>query len=339
MKRIFSLFVTVFLIVAVTISPTSVFASSDGVVHKKCLAVCGPSNSSEQWRENNVIGVKNTFQHLSISSGYYLNNTATNNAARQYINSFFSSADDDDINYLYFAGHGNANAINITDTTEGLYYSTIKTWLDSIPGHFVIFIQGCKSGGAIDGDRLGSERCMEETIIENFFENSSSQGKGALDGYKKYTVYCSCTKTEDSTHSNGYSRATSAWCRGLGYNITTGVSCAKFADTNSNNDGVVTAKELRDYATSFVTSSTSSETPCAYYYYFFETIYSLDYSLGDVNESGIIENADVLLIRQYLTNLSTLNSRQKKLADVDGDGAITLQDSLCLQKYIAGLPL
>ncbi|MCR5636220.1 MAG: S8 family serine peptidase [Clostridiales bacterium] len=60
-------------------------------------------------------------------------------------------------------------------------------------------------------------------------------------------------------------------------------------------------------------------------------------ALGDANIDGVISNADVTLIQQYIANLATLTDGQKVIADVTYDGYVTNADVTKLQQYLAGI--
>lgn len=56
--------------------------------------------------------------------------------------------------------------------------------------------------------------------------------------------------------------------------------------------------------------------------------------LGDINNDGVIDNEDVVLIRSYLANTTTFTEEQESRADVNKDGEITIEDATYLSKYI-----
>ena len=320
-------------------------ASSDGVITRRGFAVCGPDDPDCPWKSNNITHVAAALNACSISTST-LQSTYDYPAYVKYqITKYFTitnSADDDDVNYLYLTGHGNASAINVGCS---LSYSTLKQTLDAIPGHFVVFFQCCHSGGAIG--RGEGEKSIEEQIIENFFadesddaaDDSLTENRGAFEGNAKYTVFCSCEASQDSGHTpgvGGYSRSTYGWLKGLGYDITaTPHTCTKYADVNG--DYIVTADELHNYAYAYVNSVTTDYDPCYYSKYPFETVYTSYYRLGDASLDGAITLADVQLIQDYLDNLANLNWRQEELADVDADGVVTSADATLIYNYVNGI--
>lgn len=58
------------------------------------------------------------------------------------------------------------------------------------------------------------------------------------------------------------------------------------------------------------------------------------HKLGDVNDDGIIDNDDALLIQKYSSEFVDLTDEQKLRADVNKDGEINLNDSLLILQYI-----
>lgn len=318
-------------------------ASYDGVNNKKCLAICSDyttgSITIDQWKINNVNGVERTFLSHNISTTKYIDTTGLNQTIEQKINETFSGADDDDINYLYMTGHGDTGLINIG---EDMYYSDIKSITDQIPGRFVIFFQCCHSGSAIDSDLRNNAKSFEEQICDSFFSEESQEEDRSFAGYPKYTIFCACESDELAYHSwwspnNSYSYATEAWMLAMGYEIESSWPNDSPADINF--DGIITAKEIQDYTEDyFIECNLYNEHdshPCYYSMYYFETVYTDDYLLGDVNEDGAIAMADILMTMRYINGVGNLSSRQIQLADVSGDGYITETDKLYIQKYVA----
>lgn len=57
---------------------------------------------------------------------------------------------------------------------------------------------------------------------------------------------------------------------------------------------------------------------------------------GDVNNDGIISNADITLTQRYIAGLETLDAHQKIAADVNGDGRVSMLDVTLMQRVLAG---
>ncbi len=58
---------------------------------------------------------------------------------------------------------------------------------------------------------------------------------------------------------------------------------------------------------------------------------------GDVNGDGIISNADVTLLQQYLVKSATLDKYQLIAANVNGDNYVDVNDATMISKLISGL--
>lgn len=59
--------------------------------------------------------------------------------------------------------------------------------------------------------------------------------------------------------------------------------------------------------------------------------------MGDIDNNGTIDNADVLLVQYYASELVTLTDSQKLVADVSGDGYVTTYDATLIQQKILGI--
>ncbi len=57
---------------------------------------------------------------------------------------------------------------------------------------------------------------------------------------------------------------------------------------------------------------------------------------GDVNGDGIINNADVTLLQQYLAGFQKLDEYQLIAADVDGDKDVNIKDTTMISFLING---
>lgn len=59
--------------------------------------------------------------------------------------------------------------------------------------------------------------------------------------------------------------------------------------------------------------------------------------LGDVDNNGIIDIADVTNIQKHLSGLLTFNDSIKEAADLNKDGVISIDDATALQRMLAGI--
>ncbi len=189
---------------------------------------------------------------------------ATKTAIISAIASSFSGADDNDISYFYFSGHGiSYEGISYLCPTEVMYTSPLSAYigtnelesaLSAIPGRKVVILDSCHSGGFI-GKGKGEITISKEELISfndeiiNVF--SQAQSKGLLTT-NQYKVLTSChydqSSWETSPHPDGnpYGVFTRAFCNGCGYDD--GVS---YADSNS--DTKITLDELYEYIRDFIT--------------------------------------------------------------------------------------
>jgi len=178
-----------------------------------------------------------------------LNATKTNIISG--IASTFSGADDNDISYFYFSGHGTYSGSFTTsyicptdfDGTSGSAISVdgLESALSAIPGRIVVLLDSCYSGGFIgkgegeddfDNDNLET---FNNNIINTFL---MGQSKGLLTT-NQYKVLTACHYNEPcseySPHpidGNPFGWFSSALCEGCGYNT---YSHPYPADDNENN--------------------------------------------------------------------------------------------------------
>ena len=58
--------------------------------------------------------------------------------------------------------------------------------------------------------------------------------------------------------------------------------------------------------------------------------------LGDVNNDGVVDDKDALLLRQYLAGVIDETGLDISLADMNQDGSVDAKDQLRLRRLIAG---
>lgn len=62
-----------------------------------------------------------------------------------------------------------------------------------------------------------------------------------------------------------------------------------------------------------------------------------DVDYGDVNEDGVVNVEDVVLVMQYILGLTQLDPDQQNAADVNGDGIINVEDVVLVMQYVLSL--
>ena len=165
---------------------------------------------------------------------------ATKTAILQGIASAFSGADDNDISYFYFSGHGDCGACVwglftsyicptnslLTSYDNDISINELEIALSAIPGTKVVILDSCFSGGFIGKGKEKITNSKEETISFNdeiIDVFSQAQSKGLLTT-NQYKVLTSChfyqSGMENSPHwvdGNPYGYFTAALCTGCGY--------------------------------------------------------------------------------------------------------------------------
>ena len=159
---------------------------------------------------------------------------AKKDAIFEGIASTFIDADDNDISYFYFTGHGSWDLNSISyicpadanDTVDSLIsIDELETELSKIHGTKVIFLDSCHSGGFIgkgkrkdyfDRDSLAA---FNNNVINIF---SISQSKNLANNQYKVLTSChifqTCLSMVDLVNpENSYGLFTTALCSGCGY--------------------------------------------------------------------------------------------------------------------------
>lgn len=163
--------------------------------------------------------------------------SATKSNILQNIASTFSAADNNDISYFYFSGHG----IRVNNTfylcpTEANYYAPMSTYisvdeleaaLSAIPGTKVVFLDSCHSGGFIGKGMREIQISKEELAsfndeVINVFSQAESKGLLTTNQYKVLTschYYQECIGLSPTTPSDfdPFGVFTMALCAGCGY--------------------------------------------------------------------------------------------------------------------------
>ena len=179
-----------------------------------------------------------TFSNISYLKDWQ----ATKSNILQSISSAFSGADNNDVSYFYFSGHGSwvvgstfyicpADATSFADSAISV--NELESALSAIPGIKVVFLDSCYSGGFI-GKAIDNTTGLKEKL-ESFNDEvitvfSQAQPKGLLttDQYRVLTschYYQTCWEIYPE-EGNPFGVFTMALCNGFGYSS----SCP--ADTN-----------------------------------------------------------------------------------------------------------
>lgn len=176
--------------------------------------------------------------------------SATKAAIMNSIASTFSGADDNDISYFYFSGHGGEylgtyyicpSDILLTSYENDISVNELEIALSSIPGTKVVILDSCHSGGFIgkgDGKIIIPKEELESFNNEIIDIFSQAQSKGLLitNQYKVITS-CrgnqTCLGSEDPINpENSFGVFTMALCEGCGYNT---YNHPYLADNDENN--------------------------------------------------------------------------------------------------------
>ena len=175
-------------------------------------------------------GVSNT----GFSTINYLKDwQATKLNILQRIASTFSGADNNDISYFYFSGHGsrvgNTSYLCPTDTISSvdldISVDELESTLSAIPGTKVVFLDTCHSGGFIGkgkGEITISQEELESFNNEIINVFSQAQSKGLLTT-NQYKVLTACLSFQVSVEiplpleGDPFGVFTMALCEGCGY--------------------------------------------------------------------------------------------------------------------------
>jgi len=199
------------------------------------------------------------------SSGFSLINElinlhATKSAILNGIANAFSGADNDDVSYFYFTGHGiNSSGVSYLCPTDVLYYSPLSSYistnelesaLSAIPGTKVVILDSCHSGGFI-GRPIGEEEISTNpqdfnSIVINVFLSRDLTGS-------QYKVLTSCLSSQECvelvpSEGDPFGLFSGVLCEGCGYDYYTH---PYLADGNGN--GEITLHEAYTYTDEQVT--------------------------------------------------------------------------------------
>ena len=234
-----------------TVTPISPPVQDDIIYRAFCIGVGDYQNFPDAYGNIDLLGppydvdrMINVFNHCKFGTDEVVFSTpvslkdlnATKTAIISGIASTFSGADDNDISYFYFSGHGTEyigtyyicpTDILLTSLDNYISVDELEIALSDIPGTKVVILDSCHSGGFI-GKEKGEITISKEELtsfndeIINVFSQSQSRDLLTTNQYK---VLTSChdyqTCLESSPHwldGNPFGYFTAFLCQGCGYN-------------------------------------------------------------------------------------------------------------------------
>lgn len=132
----------------------------------------------------------------------------------------FQTSTEHSYNYVYLCCHGNTGGLYLLQENKSVIYiefSNIVTWLKGIPGHFILLIDACQSGGLAN---------------DSYFGNYPD----------KFRVICSSLPGQDTYGNESGNCSTIKWVEVSGYDINTKTEGTMKADTNA--DGKVSLEDI-----------------------------------------------------------------------------------------------
>lgn len=241
------------------------------------------------------------------SSGFSLINElfdllATKSAILNGITNAFSGADENDISYFYYMGHGSSyegvSYLCPTDSSWDFFPSSfistneLEAALSAVPGTKVVILDCCHSGGFI-GKGKGEIIISKEELksfndeIINVFSQADSKGLLTSNQYKVLTA-CLSSQTEVAIEpgegdegwpfgEEPFSLFGGALCEGCGYDTYTHPYPA-----DGNGNGEITLQEAYIYTDERVNDA------AAELYYYFDWVIDQDTQVYPLNSDFII---------------------------------------------------
>lgn len=164
------------------------------------------------------------------------------------IDNFFKDADDNDINYVLFSGHGSSDGYVFLHNNFGTKLEDIrKGHLDNIKGKIILMLSGCFTGRYLDENFTG-------TTFNTFRKEVYAQGD-------KYSILaCGVEESYYTPNATGPSADINGkWTAAFG--ITTDEYGGYKIAGDKNNDGRLTIEEVYLYGCSKPTSYSSMRWP------------------------------------------------------------------------------
>lgn len=218
---------------------------------------------------NDLPGCKNdalAMSRILPKAGYHQVNAQLNQSKSQVtaqIKNTFKDADDNDISFFYYSGHGLSDGITsdyhgALCTTDGSFYklNDLAALLKQVPGTVIVAMDSCFSGQAIGKSADGTVKAIDlknfnDDVIDAF---ASAEGKTkAAFTSSKFKVITACSRTQTSAEtwytnnpSFHFGAFTVALVDGAGFNYATGAKFAS-APADTNGDNSVTINECYKY--------------------------------------------------------------------------------------------
>lgn len=255
----------------------------------------GNSNYSEKPLNGPPLDIEKMDQVLS-DSYFGINDTQfskievkedlTKDEILKAIKDTFAGANENDISYFYFSGHGTKNyygesALVGIETQEGDYYINtyeLKSALDDIPGTIVVILDCCYSGGFIDRNLMANDEEDATNESQKIAEENNESVKIAEDNIEAFnnnfievfsenekmnnmsiTKHLNTSKYKVLTASAGYETSvenpyiggefTYYFTQGSGYNDRS------MLPADSNIDNKVSLQEIYEYTYNNVSNS------------------------------------------------------------------------------------
>lgn len=159
------------------------------------------------------------------------------------IGTTFADARPCDVSLFYFSGHGTSagSLVGIGNSTVSV--STLRSWLDAVPGTKIVIIDACYSGNMIGKSEGSLNPAMFNSAFISGFSSFTKDNNLANNGY---IVMTACSMTQKSVSlSDGtisFGAFTYSLCYGCGYDEWNQTSLSTlYADTDSN--GAITLGE------------------------------------------------------------------------------------------------
>ncbi len=134
----------------------------------------------------------------------------------------FETSTEHSYNYVYLCCHGDAGGLYLLQEDKRvrfIEFSNIVKWLNQYPGHFILLIDACQSGGLANDSKFG-----------NYPD--------------KFRVICSSLPGQDTYGNENGNCSTIQWATMCGYDTKTKTEGTMKADTNA--DGKVSLADIAD---------------------------------------------------------------------------------------------